>query len=107
MNQFIQIAAAVERRIEIHAPVQDALLVGRSADEIEHIVAATQEVMAQASDLVLHGFILRSDVKIIESPDRYFDDPGVEMWNRAMRLLGELELFDHSIGNSSTQERTA
>lgn len=80
-------AFAAERGIEIHAPVQDALLVGGSVDEIEDIVAATQEAMAQASDLVLDGFILRSDAKIVRYPDRYSDERGEQMWDRVMRLL--------------------
>jgi DNA polymerase I len=82
---------AAERGIEIHAPVQDALLVGGRAEEIEHVVAATQEAMAQASDLMLDGFILRSDAKIVRYPDRYVDDRGVTMWSRVTKLLNELD----------------
>ena len=83
---------AVERGIEIHAPVQDALLVGGSAEEIDQVVAATQDAMAQASDLVLDGFILRSDAKIVRYPDRYSDERGEQMWDRVMRLLDAEEL---------------
>jgi DNA polymerase-1 len=83
---------AVERGIEIHAPVQDALLVGGSAEQIEHVVAATQDAMAQASDLVLDGFLLRSDAKIVRYPDRYSDERGERMWDRVMRLLDAEEL---------------
>ncbi|MEO6965258.1 MAG: DNA polymerase, partial [Acidobacteriaceae bacterium] len=81
---------ASERGIEIHAPVQDALLIGGPVDEIEDVVAATQESMAQASDLVLDGFILRTDTKIVRFPDRYFDERGVAMWDRIMMLLDEI-----------------
>jgi DNA polymerase I len=82
---------ATERGVEIHAPVQDALLVGGPVDEIENVVSATQEAMAQASDLVLDGFILRTDTKIVRFPDRYSDERGAAMWGRVMRLLDELE----------------
>jgi DNA polymerase I-like protein with 3'-5' exonuclease and polymerase domains len=82
---------AAERGIEIHAPVQDALLVGGSLDEIEDVVATTQQSMAQASELVLEGFALRSDAKIVRYPDRYVDQRGVMMWNRVMKVLNELE----------------
>jgi DNA polymerase-1 len=83
---------ASERGIEIHAPVQDALLVGGSVEEIEHVVAATQDAMARASDLVLDGFILRSDAKIVRDPDRYSDERGEQMWDRVMRLLDAEDL---------------
>jgi DNA polymerase-1 len=82
---------ATERGVEIHAPVQDALLVGGPIDEVENVVSATQEAMAQASDLVLDGFILRTDTKIVRFPDRYSDERGAAMWRRVMRLLDELE----------------
>jgi DNA polymerase I len=50
---------------EVHAPVQDALLIGGPSEEIEDVVAATRTAMAEASDLVLDGFELRSDVNIV------------------------------------------
>jgi excisionase family DNA binding protein len=79
---------ATEQGIEVHAPVQDALLVGGENGEIEDVVAATRKAMEQASDLVLDGFVLRSDVNIVRYPDRYVDKRGVQMWNRVMGLLG-------------------
>jgi len=64
-----------------------------SVDPWEDVVAATQESMAQASELVLGGFRLRTDgdKKIVKYPDRYVDDRGATMWNRVMKLLKELE----------------
>jgi DNA polymerase I-like protein with 3'-5' exonuclease and polymerase domains len=100
---------ATERGIEIHAPVQDALLVGGSLDEIEDVVAATQESMAQASELVLDGFRLRTDgdKKIVKYPDRYVDKRGVMMWNRVMKLLGELESEAKAPSSCSTDLSSA
>jgi DNA polymerase I len=82
---------ATEQGVEVHAPVQDALLVGGRSEEIEDALAATRKAMAQASDLVLDGFVLRSDVNIVRFPDRYFDKRGVQMWNRVMKLLQNQE----------------
>ena len=48
-----------------------------------------QAAMAKASRIVLAGFELRSDVKIIRHPDRYQDRRGAEMWETVMRLLGK------------------
>ncbi len=84
-------AFAAEGGVEIHAPVQDALLVGGSIEEIEHVVAVTEHAMAESSRLVLDGFTLRTDVKIVRYPERYVDERGVAMWNRVMKLLNELE----------------
>jgi DNA polymerase I-like protein with 3'-5' exonuclease and polymerase domains len=82
---------ATEAGIEVHAPVQDALLIGGPADTIGEVVAEAEDAMAKACDLVLDGFILRTDAKIVRYPDRYMDNRGAEMWNRMMRLLDELE----------------
>lgn len=83
---------AIEQGIEIHAPVQDILLVGGENGEIENVVAATRKAMEQASDLVRDGFVLRSDVNIVRYPDRYVDKRGVQMWNRVMGLLASGEV---------------
>jgi DNA polymerase I len=84
-------AFATERGVEIHAPVQDALLVGGSIEEIEDVVAVTEHAMAESSRLVLDGFTLRTDPKIVRYPDRYVDERGAGMWDRVMKLLHELE----------------
>jgi DNA polymerase I len=57
------------------------------ADAVEDVVARTQGAMADALDIVLSGFRLRSDVKIVRWPDRYMDERGREFWGRLMALL--------------------
>jgi DNA polymerase I len=69
------------------APLHDALMVEGPADAIDDVVARTQEAMAEASEIVLAGFRLRSDVKIVRWPDRYMDERGREFWGRVMALL--------------------
>jgi DNA polymerase-1 len=81
---------ATESGITVHAPVQDALLVGGSIEEIGEVVAATQDAMDRASDLVLDGFVLRTEAKIVRFPDRYIDERGVQMWNRIIEQLDTL-----------------
>ena len=58
--------------------------------EIDDVVAETQEAMAEASAIVLDGFRLRSDAKIVRWPDRYMDDRGREFWGRVVTLLPEV-----------------
>jgi hypothetical protein len=88
---------ATERGIAVCAPVHDALLVEGSVEEIQDVVAQTQAVMAEASRVVLAGFELRSDAKIVRHPERYSDPRGERMWKTVMGILAELpqaELVD-------------
>jgi hypothetical protein len=80
---------ATERGITVCAPVHDALLVEADAREIEAVVARTQEAMLEASEIVLDGFALRTDAKIVRHPDRYLDERGRRMWETVCRLLDE------------------
>jgi hypothetical protein len=78
---------ATERGITVCCPVHDALLVEGPADGIEDIVAGTQRAMREASELVLPGFPLRTDAKIVRYPDRYADERGRRMWETVWGLL--------------------
>jgi DNA polymerase-1 len=80
---------ATERGIEICAPVHDAVLICAPDDRLESDVAAMRDDMAEASRAVLDGFELGTDVKITRYPDRYVDERGTVMWERAMKLIGE------------------
>lgn len=82
---------ATERGIMVCAPVHDALLVEGDADEIEQVVARTQEAMREASEAVLPGFPLRTEAKTVRYPERYSDPRGAKMWGTICELLGEVE----------------
>lgn len=82
---------ATERGIRVCAPVHDALLVEGSSDDINDVVAETQAAMAEASRVVLSGFELRSDAKIVRHPDRYTDPRGERMWQTVVSILVDLE----------------
>jgi DNA polymerase I len=84
-------AFAYERGVKICATVHDAILIEAPLDELESAIKIAQEAMADASAIVLNGFRLNSDVKIIRYPDRYSDKRGVEMWNRVWGLIGKPE----------------
>jgi hypothetical protein len=77
----------VEAGITICAPVHDALLIEADSDAIAEQVRLMQELMAEASVIVLGGFELRSDVKLISSSERYLDPRGTVMWERVEELL--------------------
>jgi hypothetical protein len=82
---------ATERGIMVCAPVHDALLVEGPADRIEDVVVQTQQAMREASELVLPGFPLRAEAKVVRHPDRYMDERGRRMWETVLPLLDELD----------------
>jgi len=81
----------IERGIEICAPIHDAVLICAPLDRIDHDVAAMRAAMAEASRAVLNGFEIRTDVKVIQYPDRFMDPRGAVMWDKTMALLAQLE----------------
>jgi hypothetical protein len=81
---------ATERGVTVCAPVHDALLVEGPADKIQEVVAETQGAMMEASRVVLAGFELRSDAKVVSHPDRYSDARGKTTWETVMGLLAKL-----------------
>ena len=101
----------VERGIGLCAPVHDAVMVEGSADRIEDVVAQTRAAMAEASRVVLRGFEVGADAKIVSWPDRYVDDAGAAFWETVMRLAGpgpQISNPDdvvHHDGRSSSSQR--
>jgi hypothetical protein len=80
---------ATERGVRVCAPVHDALLVEGPADAIGEVVAETERAMREASELVLPGFPLRTDARVVKWPDRYVDDRGRRLWEAVQGLLAE------------------
>jgi hypothetical protein len=80
---------ATEGGLLVCAPVHDAVLVEGPLTEIDQVVARTQEVMRHASEVVLSGFPLRTEAKVVRHPDRYMDDRGRQMWETVQELLAE------------------
>ena len=89
--EMLRLAAifATEAGVAVDATLHDALLIEAPLDQLENQVAATRAAMDRASQLVLRGFTIRTDVKAICYPDRYADDRGGEMWKTVMGVLAE------------------
>ena len=79
----------IEAGIRVCAPVHDALLIEAPLADLDRAVATTQALMREASQIVLPGFELGSDAKVIRYPERYMDKRGIKMWDTVMGLLGE------------------
>lgn len=78
---------ATEAGVTICAPVHDALLIEADTEEIEAAVADCQRFMQVASEIVLAGFPLRADAKIVRHPNRFSDPRGKRMWETVNRLI--------------------
>lgn len=73
---------ATEEGINVVAPVHDAVMIEGDAADIDITVERMQAIMAEASRIVLGGFELSSDAKVVRWPDRYVDEKGTEMFER-------------------------
>ena len=71
--------------------MHDALLLASPLDRLDEDVARLRACMAEASRIVLAGFEIGTDAKLIRWPDRFMSERGIEMWRRVMRLLGEAD----------------
>jgi hypothetical protein len=81
---------ATERGVTLCAPVHDAVLIEAPVGEIDAAVNKTQAAMAEASAIVLNGFVLRSEARIIRHPGRLHDNRGAQMWSTAWDCIGAL-----------------
>jgi hypothetical protein len=77
--------------VKICAPVHDAILIEAPLDELDCIIEQTKAIMAEASSIVLNGFVLSSDAEIVRYPDRYSDERGVKMWQTVTSILDRLD----------------
>jgi len=78
----------VESGVGVCGPVHDAVLIEAPADDIEAVVGRAKRLMAEASQVVLNGFAVGVDAKIVRHPGRYMDDAGAEFWATVIRLTG-------------------
>jgi len=82
---------ATERGIQVCCPIHDAYVIQTPLEILDQEVVRMRSCMAEASRVVLRGFELFTDVKVIRYPDRYRSSKGEAMWNLVMRLLEEIE----------------
>jgi DNA polymerase I len=81
------------------APIHDALLIEAPLARLDEHVRLTQEAMEEASAVVLNGFRLRSEAKLIPHPKRYLDpqkatdkpEKGRDMWDLVWEAVAEME----------------
>ncbi|MBX9653619.1 DNA polymerase I [bacterium] len=94
-----------EAGIHVCAPVHDAVLVEADLSEIDQTVERTRRIMEEASRIVLGGFTIGTDAKVIRFPDRYMDPRGEAMWNVVSDIVREIERPSSSIINTAIAGR--
>jgi DNA polymerase I len=78
---------ATESGIRVCAPVHDAILIEATLEHLDGVIKHVRSIMAEASSIVLDGFMLNTDVETIKFPDRYRDERGEQMWRAVSNLL--------------------
>jgi hypothetical protein len=81
---------ATERDVRVCAPVHDAILIEAPLDQLDGQVQVAKQAMSDASALVLNGFRLRADAKVVRYPDRYMDERGRRMWELVWDVIKEV-----------------
>jgi len=82
---------AERRGIKLVAPIHDALLAEGDLDQAEDLSRALDQLMGDASAVVLRGYRLPTDFQIVRPGERYFDERGEAMWNTVSKLLAQRE----------------
>ncbi len=83
-----------EERVLVAAPIHDAVLIEGPIEKVDEIIETIQASMREASKIILNGFELESDVKIVKSPNRYIDEErGLSFWNNVMSLIRREDCF--------------
>lgn len=91
---------ATEAGITVCCPVHDAILIEADTHAINATVVKTQEIMREAARIVLDGFSLESDAKIVSWPERYHDeDRGRKMWDQVFRLASDADETERNVPN--------
>jgi hypothetical protein len=78
----------IERGIVVCAPVHDAVLIEAPVEELDAVVAECQDILTQASGIILNGFRLRTEVQEVRYPDRLMDPRGKRVWGWLCEKLG-------------------
>jgi DNA polymerase I len=79
-----------EAGIRVCATVHDAFLIEAPAEDIDQAVAECQRAMRKASEHVLDGFALRTEVKVVSFPDCFEDERGWRTWEKVSGLLDQM-----------------
>jgi DNA polymerase family A len=92
--EIMRLAATfmIDEGLALCATVHDAVLIEAPIGQIEADAEVAKQCWKRASEIVLGGFALDADCKIVRHPDTYHDEDGEPMWSQLLRTLDNLEL---------------
>ena len=92
-SEILHVACVLAERRGVHvvAPVHDAIMAEAPAEQAEDVSIALDRVMRDAAAVVLRGYELPTDVKMVTAGQRYFDERGEAMWNTVNKLISKRE----------------
>ena len=86
----LAVCMAHDRGLEICATIHDAILFECDAAMTDDVVAAASGCMEEEAELLLGGFRIDTDVRVVCHPDRLLDDKTTGIWSTVQGLLVEL-----------------
>jgi hypothetical protein len=91
-----------ERGVQLCAPVHDAILIEAPDDQIGEHARIAQDCMNLASEIVLYGFRVTGDIRILRYPERFLDDESRPFWDQVMALIEQVKTTAQHVENSDT-----
>ena len=82
---------AWEHGVAVLLTLHDQIFAEAAFEDRFRVAALLEECMVEASRIILDGFALRVDTKIIAYGERYSDPRGDGMWRTLMALLNAIE----------------
>jgi DNA polymerase I len=83
----VSILGLVKAGIKVCAPIHDAVLIEAPLEEIDSTVTLARAIMERASRVILPGFTIRTESKIVRYPDSWEEPLGHALWTKVMELL--------------------
>jgi hypothetical protein len=74
------ISFAIEAGVTIAAPLHDAVFIQAPLADLEDAIHTMRQAMEDASEVILHGFRLRTEVQTFTYPAHYYDSRGEKVW---------------------------
>jgi DNA polymerase I-like protein with 3'-5' exonuclease and polymerase domains len=95
-SEMLRLACVYVRdaNVNIIATIHDAIFIEAAEADIEQAVKLAQDAMERASKIILSGFALKTEVRIVRSGERLeplSEKDGKKMWEWLADSLAELE----------------
>jgi DNA polymerase I len=87
----LSVCLAHDAGVTINAMVHDAIVIEAPSEELEAAVSAARDAMQRASEIVLSGFSIGTNVKYIQYPQRLLANKHQELWDTVWRVLQNIK----------------